>query len=168
MVKFSKALVTMAFFVPAIASADHWSDKVLASLDIKETAFCNVLDTYTLQMQQAFESKNQIKVIKVYQDQINDIKALMPTGEFENWIIEVESVEVDTAFNATLRGTLPCHKNILGVQISPSQSIPYSQLSDVSAGEYVLVSGRLSFDENLQNLNPQDFGADFTNIVGMN
>ena len=119
-------------------------------------------------MNVAENSKNQIKIRNVYQKQLMDIQALMPTGSFSDWIVQVDSVEVDAANNATLKGTLPCHKNIVGAEISEANTLTYGQLSDVSVGDFVLVSGELSFVKSIKNLKPQDFKAEFSSIVGLN
>ena len=166
---FNAKILAAAFFgSPLGAAADHWPEKVLEAIDVKESAFCSVLDSYTKQMKEAVNSKNEIKVRNVYKKQIMDIKALMPTGAFSDWIVQVKSVKVDAALNATLRATLPCHKNIVGLEISPNNTVTYGQLSDVSLGDYALVSGQLSFEENLKDLTPEEFGADFSSIVGLN
>ena len=139
----------------------------MESIDVKEAAFCRVLDSYSLRIDEALESENAIRVKRVYDKQVMDVEALMPTGEFNDWIIKVDSIKVDAAMNATLRATLPCHKMIVGLQIPPTNSMAYEQLADVGKGDYVLVSGQLSFDRD-KRLSPQEFGANFSSIVGLN
>lgn len=153
--------------VPSLSLADHWPQKIMESIDVKEAAFCRVLDSYSLRIDEALESENAIRVKRVYDKQVMDVEALMPTGEFNDWIIKVDSIKVDAAMNATLRATLPCHKMIVGLQIPPTNSMAYEQLADVGKGDYVLVSGQLSFDRD-KRLSPQEFGANFSSIVGLN
>ena len=96
-----------------------------------------------------------------------DVEALMPTGDFEDWIIKVDSITVDAMMNATLKATLPCHKIIVGLEIPPTNTLAYEQLADVGKDDYVLVSGKLSFERD-KRLTPQEFGANFSSIVGLN
>ena len=101
------AIAAILAFIPFTAIADHWPGSIMESIDVKEAAFCRVLDSYTLQIGEAEASKNEIKVRRVYDKQVMDIKALIPTGQFQDWIIQVESITLDAAMNATLKATLP-------------------------------------------------------------
>lgn len=153
--------------LPSLSLADHWPQKIMESIDVKEAAFCRVLDSYTKQIGEAVASKNEIRVRRVYDKQIMDVEALMPTGDFEDWIIKVDSITVDAMMNATLKATLPCHKIIVGLEIPPTNTLAYEQLADVGKDDYVLVSGKLSFERD-KRLTPQEFGANFSSIVGLN
>lgn len=161
------ALIVAFLYIPTLSVADHWPQKIMESINVKEAAFCRVLDSYSVRINEAVASENAIRVKRVYDKQIMDVEALMPTGEFQDWIIKVESIKVDAAMNATLRATLPCHKMIVGLEIPPTNSMAYEQLADVGKGDYVLVSGQLSFDRDTR-LMPQEFGANFSSIVGLN
>lgn len=160
-------LATAFIYLPTFAVADHWPQKIMESIDVKEAAFCRVLNSYSVRLEEAVASDNAIRVRRVYDKQVMDVEALMPTGAFQDWIIKVESIKVDAMMNATLRATLPCHKMIVGLQIPPTNSMAYEQLADVGKGDYVLVSGQLSFDRD-KRLMPQEFGANFKSLVGLN
>ena len=172
-------LLSIAFIcAPSLLVAEHWPQKIMESIDVKEAAFCSVLDSYSVRIKEAVASKNAIRERRVYDKQAMDVKALMPTGEFNDWIMQVDSIEVDKAMNATLRATLPCHKMIVGMEIPPTNSLAYEQLADVGEGDFVLVSGQLSFERDSESgesssdtdkeLSPEEFGAKFTSIVGLN
>jgi hypothetical protein len=161
-----KAVVASIFFIPAVVNADHWPQRFMESIDVKEAAFCAVLKSYSKQIKDAQASKNQIRVKRVHNKQLTDIEALMPTRVFQDWIIMVQSIKVDDLMNATLEATLPCHKTIVGQKIPQTNTMAYEQLADVGKGEYVLVSGTLAFDRN--NETPQVFFANFSSIVGLN
>ena len=161
-------LIAIACFcAPTLSVADHWPQKIMESIDVKEAAFCRVLNSYSVRIDEALASENAIRVKRVRDKQVLDVEALMPTGEFNDWIIRVDSIKVDAAMNATLRASLPCHKMIVGLQIPPTNSVTYEQLADVGKGDYVLVSGQLSFEGD-KRLKPQEFGANFSSIVGLN
>ena len=162
-----KAFLVLITFIPAVVNADHWPQSIMESIDVKEAAFCRVLDSYTQQIGEAEASKNDIRVRRVYDKQVMDIKALIPTGEFQDWIIKVQSITLDSLLNATLKATLPCHKTIFGLAIPPTNTMAYEQLADVGRGDYVLVSGTLNFERD-KRLTPQEFGANFSSIVGLN
>ena len=161
-----KAFLALIFFIPAVANADQWPSKIMESIDVKEAAFCKVLDSYTKQINDALASKNDIRVERVRKKQRTDIQALMPNKEFQDWIIMVGSIKVDNLMNATLEATLPCHKTIVGQKIPETNEMAYEQLADVGKGDFVLVTGTLDLD--YKGLKPQEFSATFTSIVGLN
>ena len=163
------AIAALLVFTPFTATADHWPASIMESIDVKEAAFCRVLDSYTLQIGEAEASKNDIKIDRVFNKQVMDIKALIPTGQFQDWIIKVQSIRTadKVTKNATLIATLPCHKTIVGLSIPPTNTMAYEQLADVGSGDYVLVSGTLDFERD-KGLTPQEFGANFSSIVGLN
>ena len=162
------AIAALLSFAPFTAIADHWPASIMESIDVKEAAFCRVLNSYTLQIGEAEASQNDIKIDRVFNKQVMDIKALIPTGQFQDWIIKVQSIRTDkVTMNATLTATLPCHKTIVGLSIPPTNTMAYEQLADVGSGDYVLVSGTLDFEQD-KGLTPQEFGANFSSIVGLN
>lgn len=162
-----KAFLALIFFIPAVVSADHnWPSDEKASIDVKENAFCQVLASYTKQINDALDSKNDIRVDRVRKKQRTDIQALMPNKKFQDWIIRVKRIKVDNLMNATLEAELPCHKKIVGQKIPETNEMTYGQLADVGKGDFVLVTGTLDLD--YKGLQPQEFKATFISIVGLN
>jgi hypothetical protein len=152
----------------SMAQADHWPANEKNAIAVREAAFCEVLSSYKQQMSVAMESQNDIRINTVYSQQILDIQALMPIGKFENWVMEVESVRVDANMSATLKARLPCHQTVVSLAIPTTETTLYGQLSDVSIGDFVLVSGSLTFDRDVDDRTPDVFGAKFNYIVGLN
>lgn len=110
------------------------------------------MDEYEKKAQKALDSKNQIKQNQVNIDRGQDLLALMPEGEFTNWLVQVEKVYVvangDAAYDMRLQCgvSIGSGQNSAGEQYvatAPKNSLIYNQLSAVSAGDFILVDGRL-------------------------
>ena len=162
------SVMAALIFATSVVHADHWPSNVKDAIAVREAAFCEVLSSYTKQMSLAMSSQNDIRINTVYTQQMQDIQALMPSGAFENWVMEVESVRVDANMNATLKARLPCHQTVVSLPIQTTDTTLYGQLSDVAIGDFLLVSGNLTFDRDVGDRTPDVFGAKFKYIVGLN
>lgn len=119
------------------------------------------MNQYELKAQNALESKNQIKQNQVSVDRGQDLLALMPKGEFTNWLVQVEEVFVVANGDAAYDMKLQCGVSIGSGQVAKGQeyvataprgSVIYNQLSGVSGGDFILVNGNLvKFDKLNEN-----------------
>lgn len=142
------------------ASAGSWSS-VDQYIPVRQKAFCNLMNQYELKAQNALESKNQIKQNQVSVDRGQDLLALMPKGEFTNWLVQVEEVFVVANGDAAYDMKLQCGVSIGSGQVAKGQeyvataprgSVIYNQLSGVSGGDFILVNGNLvKFDKLNEN-----------------
>ena len=131
--------------------ADSWTT-VDQYIPVRQKAFCNLMDQYESKAQQALATKNQIKQNQVNIDRGQDLLALMPEGEFTNWLVQVEEVFVIANGDAAYDMKLQCGVSLGSGQTSVGEnyvataskgSVIYNQLAGVSAGDFILIDGNL-------------------------
>ena len=150
---------------PTATFAENWPSDVMDAIDVKQAAFCNLVESYKEKAKEAKLSENMIKQMLVSQEQSDDLKALIRDRMFENWVAKVKRVDVMKSSGETSNDTSDDNNNndqyyvmltaelSCGVQLVSSEStddkkigdkstpILYKQLAKVSKGTFVLVSG---------------------------
>ena len=153
-----------------LAIADTWSS-VDQYIPVRQKAFCNLMDQYEIKAQTAQASRNQIKQNQVNIDRGQDLLALMPEGEFTNWLVKVEEVFVVANGDAAYDMKLQCGVSIGSGQLesgqayvatAPKGSVIYNQLAGVSSGDFILVNGKLV---KFAELNANDGYPAFVSIL---
>lgn len=178
-----KSLLGILFLVGVSTSsfAETWAD-VDQYVPVRQKAFCNLMDQYEQKAQKALTSKNQIRQNQVDLDRGQDLLALMPAGEFNNWLVKLDEVYVVANGDAAYSMALQCGVTIGSGKVSETDSyvttksaeeyvataakgsVIYNQLAGLTAGDFVLVSGNLvKFKEK----NSTDLGSVFrTQLTG--
>jgi hypothetical protein len=80
--------------LPAASFAGDWPSDVMEAIDVKQAAFCNLVESYQGKAEEAKQSQNQIKMMAVSQEQSDDLKALIRDKKFDNWVAQVASVDL--------------------------------------------------------------------------
>ena len=139
----------------------NWGDELIESAkDVKQEAFCRLVETYKTRANDAKNSMNQIKMMAVSQEQADDLKALIKDKKYENWIAQVERVDLvkaggvaENKYNVKLSANLGCEVTIhSSVEVDDkkigevSSPILFKQLEKVSSGDFVLISGEFKND----------------------
>ena len=139
----------------------NWGDELIESAkDVKQEAFCRLVETYKTRANEAKNSMNQIKMMAVSQEQADDLKALIKDKKYENWIAQVERVDLvkaggaaENKYNVKLSADLGCGVTIhSSVEVDDkkigevSSPILFKQLEKVSSGDFVLISGEFKND----------------------
>jgi len=139
----------------------NWGDELIESAkDVKQEAFCRLVKTYQTRANKAKDSMNQIKMMAVSQEQADDLKALIKDKKYENWIAQVERVDLvkaggvaENKYNVKLSANLGCEVTIhSSVEVDDkkigevSSPILFKQLEKVSSGDFVLISGEFKND----------------------
>ena len=139
----------------------NWGDELIESAkDVKQEAFCRLVETYKTRANDAKKSMNQIKMMAVSQEQADDLKALIKDKKYENWIAQVERVDLvkaggvaENKYNVKLSANLGCEVTIhSSVEVDDkkigevSSPILFKQLEKVSSGDFVLISGEFKND----------------------
>ena len=142
----------------------NWGDELIESAkDVKQEAFCRLVETYKTRANDAKNSMNQIKMMAVSQEQADDLKALIKDKKYENWIAQVKRVDLvkasgaaENKYNVKLSANLGC--GVTGVTIHSSVEVDdkkigevsspilFKQLEKVSSGDFVLISGEFKND----------------------
>ena len=151
------------FIIPSFSFAGdlNWGDTLIEDAkDVKQEAFCRLVKTYQTRANKAKDSMNQIKMMAVSQEQADDLKALIKDKKYENWIAQVERVDLvkaggvaENKYNVKLSANLGCEVTIhSSVEVDDkkigevSSPILFKQLEKVSSGDYVLISGEFKND----------------------
>lgn len=150
--------------------ADGWSS-VEQYIPVRQKAFCNLMNQYETKAQDAEESRNQIRQNQVEEDRGQDLLALIPDGQFENWLVEVRDVVVIPNGDAAYEMRLQCGvllgsgKTAEGQQYAATAkkgSVAYNQLAGVSAGDFILINGGLI---QFKHLNANDGRLAFASLL---
>ena len=149
-------------FVPTLLNAGSWDRNVMDAIDVKQAAFCNLVESYDERARAAKRSQNMLKQRRVSEDQSNDLKALIPEQAFSNWVARVDKVELvphEGDFYVKLTANLPCGVTLVSSESSSAQKISesttpviFKQLEKVDKGSFVLVSGEFK-----NEFKPKDF-----------
>jgi len=151
------------FIIPSFSFAGdlNWGDTLIEDAkDVKQEAFCRLVKTYQTRANKAKDSMNQIKMMAVSQEQADDLKALIKDKKYENWIAQVERVDLvkaggvaENKYNVKLSANLGCEVTIhSSVEVDDkkigevSSPILFKQLEKVSSGDFVLISGEFKND----------------------
>ena len=151
------------FIIPSFSFAGdlNWGDTLIEDAkDVKQEAFCRLVKTYQTRANKAKDSMNQIKMMAVSQEQADDLKALIKDKKYENWIAQVERVDLvkaggaaENKYNVKLSADLGCGVTIhSSVEVDDkkigevSSPILFKQLEKVSSGDFVLISGEFKND----------------------
>jgi len=150
--------------------ADNWSS-VEQYIPVRQKAFCNLMNQYETKAQDAEESRNQIRQNQVEEARGQDLLALIPDGQFENWLVEVRDVVVIPNGDAAYEMRLQCGvllgsgKTAEGQQYAATAkkgSVTYNQLAGVSAGDFILINGGLI---QFKDLNANDGRLAFASLL---
>ena len=151
------------FIIPSFSFAGdlNWGDTLIEDAkDVKQEAFCRLVETYKTRANEAKNSMNQIKMMAVSQEQADDLKALIKDKKYENWIAQVKRVDLvkaggvaENKYNVKLSANLGCGVTIhSSVEVDDkkigevSSPILFKQLEKVSSGDFVLISGEFKND----------------------
>jgi len=151
------------FIIPSFSFAGdlNWGDTLIEDAkDVKQEAFCRLVETYKTRANEAKNSMNQIKMMAVSQEQADDLKALIKDKKYENWIAQVKRVDLvkaggaaENKYNVKLSADLGCGVTIhSSVEVDDkkigevSSPILFKQLEKVSSGDFVLISGEFKND----------------------
>lgn len=158
------SLITLPLLADSWPSVDQY-------VPVRQKAFCNLMNQYETKAQNAEESRNQIRQNEVEEARGQDLLALIPDGQFENWLVEVRNVIVVPNGDAAYEMRLQCGVSIGSGKTATGQkyaatakkdSLIYSQLAGVSAGDFILVNGSLI---QFKDLNANDGRLAFASLI---
>lgn len=142
--------------LPAWASPSEWMMRV-AAVPIQQQQFCRIVDRFYGDLEQVYLARNEIKQNALYRDRKLDLATLLPAGEFANWVVQVKEVVQAADGSAAVMlqppcramlGSDACQKDPSKIRATISTASPlYRELARVSAGDFVIVSGKLLYAE---------------------
>jgi hypothetical protein len=147
--------------------SDEWLD-LERYLAVQEVRFCQILSNYKEKAKAADESKNQLRQNLVARDRDNDIAALIPNGNFDDWVAKVVEIYATPSGDAAFLLRLPCEvtfgsgklsskKDLDGVYAATAKQggLIYNQLAQLAEGDTVLISGKILTYDDIGALNEQ-------------
>jgi hypothetical protein len=146
--------------LPTTEDPDSWLVRV-AAVPIQQQQFCRIVDQFHDSIDKVYQTRNDIKKNSLFRDRQLSMAALLPHGEFSNWVVQIKEVTQAPDGSAAIMlqppcramlGSDACQKNGSKVQATiPPDSPLYRELSSVSAGDFVVVSGKILYAEAPSN-----------------
>jgi len=151
--------------LPAFELSEEWQN-VERYLAVQQVRFCQILNNYTFEAKAAEESKNQLRQNLVATNRDNDIAALLPNGNYKDWVVKVVEVYATPNGDAAFVLRLPCDVTFGSGQLTVEGDLDgsyaataefggiiYNQLAQLSQGDTVLISGNILTYEDIGALN---------------
>ena len=143
--------------IKKVSVDQSWSE-FKSKMSIQQGQFCQLTDSFFNDLDNARKSKNEIKVNIVHKQRQEDLDALIPGGEINNWIFKVVKIDQVEDGSAAVVLSLQCKSFVGSGQIHTKSTwrsknnkewratIPYNdrrfrELAKLNAGEFVLASG---------------------------
>lgn len=142
--------------LPPNEDPNSWMLRV-AAVPVQQQQFCRIVDQFFDRLADVYKTQNEIKRNALYRDRRFSLAALLPHGEFQNWVVQIKEVTQASDGSAAVMlqppcramlGSDACQKNGSKIRATiPSSSILFRELERVSAGDFVVVSGKLLYAE---------------------
>ncbi len=151
---------------------NSWAD-FKSQIEIQQRQFCALTEGFFQRLQQAKKTNNEIRVNLVFMDRQEDLDALIPEGNFSNWIFKVVKIDQVPDGSAAVILKLQCDTTVgsgyLDKLIAAGENgwratIPYNdrryrELAKLSAGQFVTASGQFLEIKKFKPDQPETFYA---------
>ena len=140
--------------LPTTEDPKAWMMRV-ASVPVQQQQFCRIVDQFYETIGKVYETRNEIKKNTLFRERQQSMAALLPRGEFANWVVQVKEVTQAPDGSAAvmlqppcrvLLGSDSCQRSETKIQTTiPPNSPTYHELEKISAGDFVVVSGKILY-----------------------
>ena len=152
---FIKSLSVISFVVlltsAAISGPKNWNEAD-EYMPIQQDKFCELTNSFREKLADAQKTQNDIKVNMVKKERHEDLDALLPGGEFKDWIVKTKQIRQVSNGDAAIEFELPCDVNIGSSKFMVEgeskwtatvkyDSREYKQLVKLSFGDFAIISG---------------------------
>lgn len=152
---FTKSLSVIVLFILstsiAISGPKNWSEAD-EYMPIQQDKFCELTNSFREKLADAQKTQNDIKVNMVKKERHEDLDALLPGGEFKDWIVKTKQIRQVSNGDAAIEFELPCNVNIGSSKFMVEgeskwtatvkyDSREYKQLIKLSFGDFAIISG---------------------------
>ena len=142
----------------AVAGPKNWKDAE-KYIPIQQKQFCDLKNRFLSNLYNAYFSRNEIKINMVKKQRQEDLDALFPERNFNNWIVKVVSIKQvkspsfkDTDGDVAAVFELPCGTQIGSGEFSYDNgtrwgatidygSREYREVAKLSTGDFAIISG---------------------------
>lgn len=141
--------------LPKFRLDEEWVD-FERFLAVQQVRFCQILLNYEEEAENAAESRNQLRQNLVATNRDNDIAALLPNGNYKDWVAKVVEIYATPSGDAAFVLRLPCDVTFGSGQLPQEGGsdgeyaataefggIIYNQLAQLAEGDTVLISGKI-------------------------
>ena len=141
--------------LPKFKLDEEWVD-FERFLAVQQVRFCQILLNYEEEAENAAESRNQLRQNLVATNRDNDIAALLPNGNYKDWVAKVVEIYATPSGDAAFVLRLPCDVTFGSGQLPQGGGsggeyaataefggIIYNQLAQLAEGDTVLISGKI-------------------------
>ena len=120
---------------------------------MQQQQFCRIVDQFYDDIQTVYQTHQDIEKNTLFRDRQRSMAALLPNGEFSNWVVQVKEMSQAADGRATVMLQPPC-RVMLGSDACQGSGSKYQaniptnspgdrELGLVYAGDFVLVSGKI-------------------------
>jgi hypothetical protein len=166
-------LVNEKYSKPVTGTAETWAT-YMSGVPFQQNQFCRIIQNWREELSLAQQQRNQIKENIAHRTREQRLTALMPDGNFQNWIVRAVSVKQASDGSAAVLFEMPCDvvigshacgltpKTFIGT--IPENSRLYSELVSISVGDFLGVSGSFSFIDEKAAFKKDRSVASFTTM----
>jgi hypothetical protein len=140
--------------LPVTEQPNDWMMRVSA-VPVQQQQFCRIVDRFYNGLAQVYQARNDIRKNALFRDRQKDMAALLPNGAFENWVVAVREVTQAADGSAAVMlqppcramlGSDACEKDPTKIHATiPTSSPLFRELERVSAGDFIVASGRILY-----------------------
>jgi len=147
--------------LPVTEDPNSWMMRV-AAVPMQQQQFCRIVDQFYDDIERVYQTHNDIKMNILFRDRQLSMAALLPNGEFSNWLVQVKEVTEAPDGVAAMMLQPPC-RIMLGSEVCqssgskdqptmPTNSPLNRELGLVNAGDFVVVSGKIPYAEASEDI----------------
>jgi hypothetical protein len=154
-------------------TANGWAT-YKSAVPFQQNQFCRLVENFRDEIESARNSRNQIKENMAYKNRELRLNALLPNGNFSNWIVRSLSVMQALDGSAAVLFEMPCdvvvgsyacgnNKNEFIGTIAEN-SMQYTELAQINVGDFIGVSGSFDFGKDATAFDGKRSVASYKNM----
>jgi len=140
----------------------------------QQNQFCRLVENFRDEIESARNAKNQIKENMAYKNRQLRLNALLPNGNFSNWIVRSLSVMQASDGSAAVLFEMPCDV-VVGsyacgnntnefIGTIAENSMQYTELAQINVGDFIGVSGSFDFGKDATTFDGKRSVASYKNM----
>ena len=154
-------------------TANGWAT-YRSAVPFQQNQFCRLVENFRDEIESARNSRNQIKENMAYKNRELRLNALLPNGNFSNWIVRSLSVMQASDGSAAVLFEMPCDV-VVGsyacgnntnefIGTIAENSMQYTELAQINVGDFIGVSGSFDFGKDATAFDGKRSVASYKNM----
>jgi len=95
--------------LPTSENPESWMMRV-AAVPVQQQQFCRIVDQFYDNINKVYQTRNDIKKNSLFKERQLSMAALLPRGEFANWVVQVKEVTQAADGSAAVMLQIPNHR----------------------------------------------------------